>query len=76
MPLSCDLVRKQDLGNWSIFTPIAPTHLECAQDVGVSPAKSIARCLMATGGQDFDSTSFTDCSIKERLVSLLCWDYP
>lgn len=31
---------------------------------------------MATGGWDFDYTSFADTSIKERLVSFLCWDGP
>lgn len=76
MPLACNLVRKRDLGSWSVFTPTAPTHLECAQEVGVSPAKSIAGCLVVTGGRDFDCTSFADSSTKERLVSLLCWDDP
>lgn len=50
--------------------------LESVQDVGVSPAKSTTGSLVATGGQDFDYTSFTDSSIKERPACFLCWDGP
>jgi len=45
-------------------------------DMGVSPAKSTTGSFTATGGRDFDCTSFAGSSITERPACLLCWDSP